>query len=432
MQGDNADHQKPAGFSRFAWWVTAAAGVGAAIRTLYVANYPSRAVLYIGGDGLDYHLMSLRLANGEGYVNGLTGVGQNAHHPPGWVTFLAGMVKLGAESPVAQQRVGIAIGTLLIVVVAVLAAKMFGERTGVVAGFLAAIYPGFWVLDAQILAEPLALVLLGVLFLLIYRLVESPTFRLASLIGVSLGIAILVRSEQAAVFVIVIPLALARARGLARSRRVQLGAVIGVIAVSLMVPWAAYNSTRFEEPVLLSSNFGSTLLAGNCSTFSGEFIGFYDTSCNRELTQTEKPADRSVQDRLARGAAIDNILDNTSRLPLTMLARMGRTVGLYAPGQTVEAVAEWNGTSEWPVWFWVVSFWPLAALAVFGSISTRRSEVWQLPLLVPIVLAAGIVLVFYGEPRYHTPADLSIVILAAVGLVRLTNRGPESIRRGET
>jgi peptidoglycan/LPS O-acetylase OafA/YrhL len=232
--------------------------------------------------------------------------------------------------------------------------------------------------------------------------------------------------------VIVIPLALTRARHLTRRRRVQLGAVIGVIAVSLLVPWAAYNSTRFEEPVLLSSNFGSTLLAGNCSTFSGEFIGFYDVSCNRELARAEKPADRSAQDRLARGAAIDNILDNTSRIPLTMLARIGRTVGLYAPGQTVEAVAAWNGTSEWPVWLWVVSFWPLAALAVFGAISTRGSEVWQLPLLVPIVLALGIVLVFYGEPRYHTPADLSIVILAAVGLVRLTNRGPESIRRGET
>jgi hypothetical protein len=33
-----------------------------------------------------------------------------------------------------------------------------------------------------------------------------------------------------------------------------------------------------------------------------------------------------------------------------------------------------------------------------------------------------VVTVAYGEPRYHTPADLGVVVLAAVALDRLARR----------
>jgi 4-amino-4-deoxy-L-arabinose transferase-like glycosyltransferase len=413
--------------SRFIAWIFAAAALGAAIRLIYLANFPTKAYLYISGDGIGYHLQADHLANGRGYVNAFNAAVQTAHHPPGWTTVLAGVSKLGGDTIVAHQRVGVALGLVLIVLTAWLAAHLFGERTGIKAGFLAALYPGFWVLEAQVLSEPLALVLLAVSLLLVFRLVGAPSLPVAILVGISIGLGILVRSEQAVVFAIVIPAALARAPGLTTMRRVKLGGVIGAIAIGLLVPWATYNTIRFEQPVLLSMNAGATLLAGNCDTFSGDLIGFYDVSCNRKLG-LDSEGDRSVMDRVSRAAAIDNIMDNLDHLPLTMLARLGRMTGLYAPGQTVELVAAWHGTSEWPVWLWIVSFWPLAVLAVYGGVSSRHTDVWLLPLLVPIVLVVGIVLVFYGEPRYHTPSDLGIVILAASGLTRLTRRSGDGSR----
>jgi hypothetical protein len=67
-----------------------------------------------------------------------------------------------------------------------------GRRVGVVAAFLAAAYPGFWVLDVQILAEPLSLLLVGVLMLVLVDLWQRPTLGRAVLAGAISGAAALV------------------------------------------------------------------------------------------------------------------------------------------------------------------------------------------------------------------------------------------------
>ncbi|MEZ5167965.1 MAG: hypothetical protein R2695_16315 [Acidimicrobiales bacterium] len=93
---------------------------------------------------------------------------------------------------------------------------------------------------------------------------------------------------------------------------------------------------------------------------------------------------------------------------------------------TVEKVAAWHGTREWPVWSWVISFWPLVVLASIGGRRAARDGIWIVPLLVPIAVSFAVVVLFYGEPRYHTPADLSVVILAAAALRSLTSRAPRA------
>jgi hypothetical protein len=69
-----------------------------------------------------------------------------------------------------------------------------------------------------------------------------------------------------------------------------------------------------------------------------------------------------------------------------------------------------------------VSFWLLVPLAAVGMVEARRSRAFLLPLLAPALLAVLLVVVTYGEPRYHTPADLGVVVLAAVAVNRLTAR----------
>jgi hypothetical protein len=74
------------------------------------------------------------------------------------------------------------------------------------------------------------------------------------------------------------------------------------------------------------------------------------------------------------------------------------------------------------VWAWVTSFWVVAPLAAYGSVLLRRSGTFQWPFVAPLLIALLVVTVAYGEPRYHTPADLGLVVLAAVGLDRLARR----------
>jgi hypothetical protein len=42
--------------------------------------------------------------------------------------------------------------------------------------------------------------------------------------------------------------------------------------------------------------------------------------------------------------------------------------------------------------------------------------------VAPLLITLLVVTLAYGEARYHTPADLGIIVLAAVGLDRLVRR----------
>ena len=74
------------------------------------------------------------------------------------------------------------------------------------------------------------------------------------------------------------------------------------------------------------------------------------------------------------------------------------------------------------MWAWVTSYWLLVPLAVAGSVTLRRRRRFQWPLVAPVVLVVLVATVTYGDPRYHTMADLGVVVLAAVAACELVQR----------
>jgi Dolichyl-phosphate-mannose-protein mannosyltransferase len=404
------------------WLATACAvALGAVVRFIYLFHGAPVLVL---GDGFAYYGEALRLADGLGYTSSFGDIGaQNAHHPPGWVTLLAGVTEAGGRSMRAHQVTGLVIGLGVIVVAGMVGRRFAGRRVGVSAAFLAAVYPGFWVLDVQILSEPLGLVVVGLLTLVLADLWDRPTLARAVLAGAVLGVLTLVRSEQLALLIIAVaPILLLNKRITISQRLAWTGAATATTLV-LIAPWMIYNMARFEEPVMLSTNVGSTLLAGNCppSTYTGQAMGHFDISCNMRLARRGSGLDRSERDVEARDAALDNMRTNIQRLPATVLARYGRVVGVFHPAQTVAVDAKWMGLRSvtWPVWAWVTSFWLMALLAAYGSVVLLRSRTFQWPLVAPLVIVLVVVTVAFGDPRYHTLADLGIVVLAAVTIDRM-------------
>ncbi|CAA0111787.1 Uncharacterised protein [Halioglobus japonicus] len=405
---------------RFGPALAASLIVGGLIRLLYILIVFGATDPALGGDGLSYHLEALRLADGLGYTSAMWDIGaQTAHHPPAWVTLLGGVSALGFDTIHQHQLLGVLIGMLVIVVSAVIGRLFFGETAGVAAGAFAAIYPGFWVLDAQILSEPLALVLLGASIIAFYWFSKAPNVPHAIAVGFFVGLTTLTRPEQIALLVLLIPI-LWRAAQLSYARRALLALLVFAIVALLIAPWAIFNAKRFEVPVFMSTNMGTGLLIGNCPlTFEGKNRGFFDMGC---LKYAKKPAgikDRAVKDRLHRDAAIIQIRDNLDKLPLTIVARYGRAFGVYRTRHTVAEVAQWHGTATWPVWAWVISFWFVAALAVIGAAAAIRERIDISPLAISILVMLGVLGVFYGEPRYHTMADLSLVVLAGFGLAKI-------------
>jgi 4-amino-4-deoxy-L-arabinose transferase-like glycosyltransferase len=411
--------------------VVAAVVLGAVVRLLYLFH---AAPAWVLGDGFDYHLVAHRVADGLGYTGEFGEVGQEyAHHPPGWVTVLAGVTKLGADTMRAHQLTGLVIGLGVILVAGLVGRRYGGRRVGVVAALLAAVYPGFWVIDVQILSEPLGLLVLGLLMIVLADLWERPTLARSLLTGGLLGALTLVRGEELALLAITVaPILLLNRRLDVKRRFAYLGAAAATVVV-LVAPWTIHNLGRFEEPVVLSTNGGTTMLAGNCppSTYSGEFMGSFDTLCNFRTATRNPGLDASQADSESRAVAVDNMRDNLDRLPATVLARYGRLVAVFRPAQTVGIDADWLGAARWPVWAWVTSFWVLLPLAVAGSVLLRRARRFQWPLVAPAVIVVGVATVTFGDPRYHTMADLGAVVLAAVAvcvLLRRLGRPPQRAR----
>jgi 4-amino-4-deoxy-L-arabinose transferase-like glycosyltransferase len=409
--------------ARFWVGIASAVALGAAIRFAYLFH---AAPAWVLGDGFDYHLSALRLADGLGYTAALGNEGaQAAHHPPGWVTLLGLISEAGGRSMRAHQVAGLVLGLGVIAIAGLVGRRYVGVRVGIVAAFLAALYPGFWVLDVQILSEALGLVVAGVLLLLVADLWQRPNLVRAVLAGAVAGALALVRSEQLALLVIVIAPILLLNRRISMNRRLASTGIAAATALLVIAPWAIYNQSRFEEPVVLSTNLGPTLLSGNCptaGTYGGDALGSFNLGCVVVRGKSHADFDESQRDIDSRRAAFTNMRENIDRLPKTVLARYGRLVGVFRPAQTVGIDAAWLNSATWPVWAWITSFWVLVPLAVYGSVLMRRSRRLQWPLVAPLVIVILTTTVAFGDPRYHTPADLGLVVLAAVALDHLVRR----------
>lgn len=407
---------------RFWLGILAAVGLGAVVRFVYLFG---AAPSPVAGDGFAYRLAGLRLADGLGYTVAIGDVGApDAHHPPGWVTVLGAVSELGGRSFRAHQVTGVVIGLGVILVAGLVGRRYAGRHVGVVAAFLAAAYPGFWVIEPQILSEPLGLLVLGVLMLVLADLWERPTLARALLAGGVVGALALVRGEQLALLAIAVAPILVLNRRVDVARRFLFTGAAVLAAGVVLAPWTIYNLGRFEEPVVLSTNGGSTLLAGNCppDTYEGELIGSFDNLCNFQVSARHIGSDMSQLDVEAREVALDNMGDNVHRLPETVLARYGRLLGVFRPAQGVRLDAEWFGSATWPVWAWIAAFWVLAPVAAAGSVLLRRSGRLHWPLVAPAVIVVAVVTVTFGDPRYHTMADLGVIVLAAVAACALAGR----------
>ena len=180
-----------------------------------------------------------------------------------------------------------------------------------------------------------------------------------------------------------------------------------------MAPWSIYLSTRFDRPVFRTGSIGGAMAAGNCAeTYEGELLGYYDFECSIRAGTSGDPITRDEQ---ARRHAIDFMRDNKGRVPVVMAARVGRTFGFFRPFQQMRLETE-RGTSEWVFRVGFFAYWALLPLAVAGAVIARRREIPIYPLLVFPVVVVLTVLLTIGSVRYRAPAEIPLVILAAVGL----------------
>lgn len=411
----------------FRWRLAAIALIAAAVRLAYVLIAKQGDDVCgqpLCGDAIWYSAQAQALADGQ-FFQDIFSSGPAADHPPLTPVLLA-PISFVVRDSILAQRLGIAaIGVLAVVLITLLARRVAGDRAAVLAGGMAALYPNLWLNDGVVMSEAPAAAATALLLLLLLRLREHPSTRNALLLGAIAGVATLARAELALLVPLVLLPPLFARSGRTRTAIMLVG-LVGAAAATVLTPWTAFNAVRFEHPVMVSTNDGITLLGANCDkVYRGGAIGiwvvpaaeaFGDPECAPEVTRPN--GDQSVVARIYRDAGLRYIAANIRDVPKVVVVRQARVWSAYETHQM------WwynQGEGRERIWSRVgeYAYKGLLVIAVVGLVTLRRRGAYLAPLVAPFAVVAVTATLFYGLVRFRVPAEVALVVLAAVGLDHL-------------
>ena len=176
----------------------------------------------------------------------------------------------------------------------------------------------------------------------------------------------------------------------------------------------------------MSTNDGVTLIGANSpQTYEGGAIGFWSL----EYADTLAPripelqgADPSEQSRIWRMEAFRYIKDNLDDLPRVTAARLGRLWSVFRPLQ-MSNFNLYEGREIWASNLAFVGFWVAAPLALIGWWRLGRYQLIRWPLAILAVHVSLIGALTYGIPRFRAPAEIAVVVCAAIAIHWLSSLG---------
>ncbi|MHB8319652.1 MAG: hypothetical protein ACYDEP_10575 [Acidimicrobiales bacterium] len=393
------------------FWISlvAIALIALIVRVLYAALWGWHLTNAFN-DVFFYRGVAHSLAQGMGFQN--TYLINPSAHPPMFPIVLS-LTYFAKLSTYGEQLIFVAvIETVTVVVVGLVGAQIQGERVGLLAAAIGAIYPGFWLPGSQVMSEPLAMLVVAVLTAVTYAFVRRPTTIRAVGIGVLCAVAALTRSE----LILLVPLVawpiIWFRRTIATPTRLRMIAIATVAALFVVTPWTAFISAVHRKPELLSTQMGATLAWSNCMyTYSGPLVGYWSGACIAPAYGQPFPGNAALTSQ-AESYAFSHI----SGWPFVIFAREGRVWGFYRPAQQAQLNHNndhWNlGVAQAETW----CLYLVIAFGVVGTVALRRRRVPLSPLLGVVLLVVITVGLFYGDPRFRASSEVALVLLAAVGL----------------
>lgn len=405
--------------------------LGLAVRLAFVLLVKRDQAVW--GDSYVYHWGARLLAEGHGLIEPLrfnaTGVvKQQGAEPPLYVGLLGFLSWLGLKSFLTHKIIGAVMGTMTVFVMGLLGrevgdqlgGRQRGERIGLLAAFVAAIYPNFWLHDRMVMSETMTLLLIALTVLLAYRLWRAPSIGRGVAFAAAGTCAALVHPDS----LMLLPLAMVPiAIGLRHwswPRRIALVAAGAVTSVALLTPWVAYNFSRFEEPVFLSTGADITMAVSNCEeAWHGYFRGFWYMPCASGVTPP--PGDQSEEALFWRERALDYIGDHLDELPGVLVAKVGRVWGFYRPIQQWD-LEELEGHDRWVAQLASAFYYVLMPLAIYGLVRIKRRGLPISPLVGLMLLVTIAAMITFGNTRYRAQAEVAIVTAAVVAVDVLWRR----------
>ena len=394
---------------------------GLIVRLLYVALFARKIALF--GDAVTYHEWAQTIADGVGWVKvphaelGLVHVrpDPSAEHPPLFSLVLAGFWKLGVHSYTAQKLVVCFIGASTVAFTGLAGREAAGERVGLIAAGVAAVYPFLWVADGALLAESLYVAFIAASLWLALRFMRTRSLADGAWLGVAIGLAALSRGEA----LLLVPLLLLPLAW--RERSLKAAAVMLAGFAIVVAPWTIRNLAHFEQPVLISTNSNSVFAGANCDpVYHGDLIGLWSFSCYGPV----KKGDESQEAVEYRKQGLDYARDHKGRLPVVAAVRLARVWDFYRPFQQVQ-YEFLEGRSRWASRAGLVMYYPTLLLAIGGLVVLRRRRFPIWPFLSYALAVSIVALTVYGITRFRIAVEPVLIVLAAVAVDFLIRRRAE-------
>jgi len=388
------------------------------------------------GDAHAYRELARNLADGRGYIRPYDyeragQVVRTAEYPPVFPAVLAVARKAGLRSVDQQRLVMCILGSATVLLIGCAGRRLGGDGVGLLAAAVAAGYPMLFQADAALMPETIAALGGAAVVLAALRARAAVSWGRWAVLGALIGVSILARAEAAALLVLlVVPLAL-RLRNVDVHRRLALGGLAIAVALAVVAPWTIRNARAFHAVVPVSNNVGSVARGANCDlAYRGQYRGLWVTGVgDADGLSSVDPGNRCFSgfpirpgvDEAAAAAELRSqglryVRDHAGAVPGVMLARLGRTFGVYRFDQQTGFESLEGRTIVWQR-RGTRAFLLLAVLAVVGAVVLvrRKRPVWPLAAMILAVVLTS--MLTYGNQRFRASAEPAVVLLAAVAVV---------------
>ena len=410
-------------------------------------------------DGQSYLTLASEVAHHGDYLNshaprsGAGGsIGPTAYFPPAYPYLLAGVDLLdghmsgGGEAVHDARLATAALGAVSVAVLGLVAFEAFGAGVALVAMLIAAVYPPLVALSGTPYSENLLIVLeLAAVWAGLRAGRAANPWPLVAAAGVFAGLATLTHQNGVVILVPLIFCAVQCARryvasrggsggsgdtsGRARAHRPGLTVLAGpavllACAALTIAPWTIRNAVVLHRFVPVSDEMGITLAGTyNPSSAADHQVPYtwmyygqvpaYASIARASLHLTE-PA---LSDRLVTAAL--HYLGHHPLAPTQAayhnLRRLLELEGSFAWRASGASIGLSGGTTR----IGVYAFWVVAALAAVGLVTRRARRAPEWLWAIPILLALSVILVNAETPRFRSPIDPYLIMLAACALVSL-------------
>jgi 4-amino-4-deoxy-L-arabinose transferase-like glycosyltransferase len=396
------------------------------LRVAYVDSTPDYVLRH---DAVDYDVHARSIAQGEGFSRTLAHGRPTAFRPPGYPYFLGAVYHVfKADREPVKERVRVAriaqafVGTALVALVGLVALQLWGSVAGLVALGLAAIYLPLILVGGAVMSEPLfdVFMVASLAAVLAYRR-SRHRYAWALAAGVLAGLAALTRAQA---LILLLPLALAVWDGRPWRARAALGPPLVLVLAALLTitPWTIRNARELHAFVPISTQFGSAL-AGTYNDLSradtenpASWHGLRHVPDYAYLYDRVRETNEATLERELRSASLHYIGDHPTYVAKVAWWNTRRMLDLgglrrsRATAATITIDHDWADRA-------ILCFWIFAAVALAGAFTAmaRRAPwyVWAMPVLMFL----SVVFLVVETPRYRTPIDPFLVLLATAAVV---------------